>query len=207
MTRLPLGDLSYRVAFCDPAAGKRLALKRVRARSAIVVVAQDTWGRVFVLFAWAARCSTDQLTAKLFEVNDTFHPRTFGIESNAMQSLYGDMVGREAKFRERRVPILEVRQPTNVEKTWRIRTVLQPVIGNGRLFLQPQHLELRSELVNFPMAPTVDLVDALASAVKLLPAVQIRRQQDGELERRLAYLRETGAPADYIERVARGQVA
>src|SRR3990172_6085092 len=101
MTRLPLGDLSYRVAFCDPAAGKRLALKRVRARSAIVVVAQDTWGRVFVLFAWAARCSTDQLTAKLFEVNDTFHPRTFGIESNAMQSLYGDMVGREAKFRER----------------------------------------------------------------------------------------------------------
>lgn len=207
MTRLPLSDLGYRVAFCDPAAGKSLNLKRVRARSAIVVVAQDTWGRIFTLLAWAARCSTDALTAKLFEVNETFTPRSFGIESNAMQSLYGDMVGREARFRERRVPILEVRQPTNVEKDWRIRTVLQPVIGNGRLFLQSSHLELRAELVNFPMSPTKDLVDALASAIAMLPTVQIRRERDGELEARLAYLRETGAPMEYIQQVARGQGA
>ena len=204
MTRLPLSELGMCMAFCDPAAGKNLNLKRVRARSAIVVVAQDSLGRVFTLLAWAARCSTDALTTKIFEVNETFRPRTFGIESNAMQSLYGDMVGREARFRERRVPILEVRQPTNVEKNWRIRTILQPVVANGRLFIQPQQLELRAELVNFPMSATVDLVDALASAVKLLPTVQIRREQDGELQKRLAYLRETGAPMDYILQVARG---
>jgi len=204
MTRLKLNELSRPIFFCDPAAGKRLAIKRVRARSAIVGITQDNYGRVFVLVAWAARCSTDALTDQIFAFNEQFRPRSFGIEANAMQSLYGDMVGREAKFRQFKVPILEVKQPTNVDKDWRIRTTLQPVIADGRLFIRAEHMELKQEIINFPMSATKDLIDALASAVKLLPVVHTRVEHDQELERRLMYLRETGAPAEYILQVARG---
>src|SRR5215468_2659836 len=187
-------ELSQSVFFCDPAAGKNLQLKRVRARSAIVGLEQDLWGHIFVKVAWAERCSTDRLTDKIFEFNELFKPRTFGIEANAMQTLYGDMVAREAKFRSRRVPILEVHQKTTVEKDWRIRTVIQPLNNAGRLFLLDEHVELRAEIRNFPMTPTKDLVDALASAIKLLPPVHSRIERDSELDKRLAYLRESGAP-------------
>jgi phage terminase large subunit-like protein len=97
-----------------------------------------------------------------------------------------------------------VTQPTNIDKDWRIRTILQPVIADGRLFIRDEHMELKQEIINFPMSPTKDIIDALASAVKLLPATQSRAQKDQELERRLAYLRDSGAPADYIMQVARG---
>jgi hypothetical protein len=206
MTRIKLADMARPIFFCDPAGKKKGAqIKRVRARSAIVGVTQDSWGRIFVLVAWAARCSTDALTDKIFELNDQFRPRMFGIEANAMQSLYGDMVGREARSRQFRVPINEVTQPTNVDKDWRIRTTLQPVIADGRLFVPADCIELRQEIINFPMSPTKDIIDALASAVKLLPAVHTRAAIDYELERRLAYLRETGAPPAYIQSVAAGR--
>lgn len=204
MALIPLRDLSQPVFFCDPAAGKKLQLKRVRARSAIVGLQQDAMGHIFVRVAWAERCSTDRLVDKIFEFNETYKPRTFGIEANAMQSLFGDMVSREARMRMRRVPILEVHQPTNVDKDWRIRTTLQPVIAEGRLGVLPEHVELRAEIKNFPMTPTKDLIDALASAIKLLPPVHTRVERDTEHERRLSYLRETGAPLSYIERVAQG---
>src|SRR5262245_33487188 len=163
-TDLPLTHLVDTVAFCDPAGRKRLELKRVRARAAIVVVSQDALGRVFVMHTWADRASGGQITDHIFRVQEAHHPRTFGIEANAMQTLFGDMVAREAQFKMRRVPLLPVIQPTNVDKDWRIRTALQPIIGWDRLFLQPDHYELRTELTTFPMNPLKDLVDALASA-------------------------------------------
>ena len=59
MTEIKLADLNPRFAYVDPASGKKQQeLKKVRARSAIVVVAADWIGRIFVLDAWAKRCST-----------------------------------------------------------------------------------------------------------------------------------------------------
>jgi len=202
VSEFAVADLGVRIAFCDPASGKRLALKRVRARSAIVVIAMDLLSRIFVLHAWADRCSTDALTMKILEINAALKPRTFGIEANAMQSLYGDMVSREAKFKGTRLPLMPVNQPTKIDKDWRIRMTLQPVIADGRLFVQPQHYELKSELTTFPMSPTKDLIDALASAINLLPRPATRIDKDTERDAHLAYLRATNAPMHYIEQVA-----
>lgn len=202
-TEVPLAALVDTVAFCDPAGRKRMELKRVRARAAIVVVGQDAIGRIFVLHTWADRASGGQITDHIFRVQDAHHPRTFGIEANAMQTLFGDMVAREAQFKARRLPLLPVPQPTNVDKDWRIRTALQPIIGWDRLFLQPEQYELRTELTTFPMNPLKDLVDALASAVTLLkkPTAPVKRRDDHDAF--LAFLRQSGAPPSYIEEQAR----
>jgi len=195
-----------RVAFCDPAGGKKLQIKRVRARSAIVVVAQDTLNRLFVLHAWADRCSTDRLTQMILKVNADLRPRLFGIEANAMQSLYGDMVRRESRTTKGpRLPLIPVEQPTKIDKDWRIRSVLQPAIAEGRLFILPTLYELRAEITTFPMSPTKDLIDALASAIALMPKRAVARERQEEMQARLAYLRETGASPQYIEAVAAGR--
>jgi hypothetical protein len=80
---------------------------------------------------------------------------------------------------------------------------LQPIIGNGRLFVREDMTELRTEIASFPLSPLKDLVDALASAIALVPPRHTRREDDAEIEHLLSYLRKTGAPAAAIEEVAR----
>jgi muconolactone delta-isomerase len=199
---LELTDLVI-VSFCDPSAGKKGTerLKRTSARSAIVTVGLDYLTRVFVLEAWADRCSTETLTKQLFATHERFPTmRIFGMEANAMQSLYADSVLLEARAKHKRIPFTPVTQPTKIEKHWRIRTTLQPVIANGRLFLQPDQHELQAELSSFPMTPVVDIVDALASAINIAPvrpSVQIRND---EAEAHAAYLRRCGVAPDTIQR-------
>lgn len=207
MTEFPLSSLVDTVAFCDPAGNKRLEIKRVRARAAIVVVGQDALSRIYVLHTWADRCSAGQLTERIFKVQEDFRPRTFGVEANAMQALYGEMVAREAKFKSLRLPLNPVTQPTKVDKDWRIRSVLQPIIGNGRLCIQPHQYELLAEVTTFPMSTLKDLIDALASAVALLRKVTVPQVRRHEHEALLAYLRATAAPPWYIEQVALSPVA
>jgi len=196
-----IGDLD-RYAFCDPAGGKRRQeIKRVRARSAIVTIAVDSPNqRVFVLNAWAERCSTDRLVEKIFELAQQYTPKLFGIEANAMQALFADTVIREARNKGLRIPLTAVNQPTNVEKEWRIRTTLQPMLVQGRIFLQKSQLELISELNSFPTGQTVDIVDALCSAVRMVPQKHSKQQVADEDASTMDYLRKTGAAASEIER-------
>lgn len=198
-TSVRLADLWFKVAFCDPASGKREIIRRTRARSAIIVVGADALTRLFVLFAWADRCSTDTLIEKILSTQEQFHPNIFGIEANAMQSLFADAVGREARDKHKTLPLVPVTQPTKIDKDWRIRTTLQPPIGEGRIFIQPTQYELKAEMLSFPMTPTKDLIDALASAVALIPHQGTRRDFDSEAQQLAQYLRDSGAPASYIE--------
>lgn len=203
MARLQLSSLQDRYFFCDPASGKKTeAVKRVRARSAIVGLAPDELNRLFVIFAWAERCSTNRLMDRILEVNEEFHPRVFGIEANAMQSLFADAVVREAMHKGVKLPLVSVEQPTKIDKDFRVRGALQPVVAFGRLFLQPHQHDLRHEVTSFPMSATKDLIDALASAVALVPVRATRRDRDRGAEDHLRYLRESGAPSEYIIQVA-----
>lgn len=199
MPELAIDELVDRVGFVDPASGKNQELKKVRARSAIVVVGQDALARIFVLYAWADRVSPTVLSAKIIEVADALKPRTFGIEDNAMQFLFADLVMRDARQLESRVKFLPVTQPTRIEKDFRIRTTLQPVIARGRLFVRADQRELLQEIEAFPNSMTKDVVDALASAVNILPRRVAPVQRRDEAEALARYLRESGAPPDYIE--------
>ena len=205
MAEIKLEDLPERYGFVDPASSKKdgETMKRIKARSAIVVVAPDWLGRVFVLDAWCGRVSTDQLIERMYKTHETWKLRTLGGEANGLQELFQEAVLRDARLRGRALPLRPVHQPTRLEKDWRIRTILQPIIANGRLFLRPDMTELRTEIASFPLSPFKDTVDALASAVKMIPRRGTRREQDAEKEQLLDYLRKTGAPPHYIEELAK----
>lgn len=201
---IKLADLPDRYAFLDPASSKKDGeLKHVKARSAIVVIAPDWLGRIFVLDAWAARCSTDELIERIYATEATWKLRTFGGEANAMQELFQEAIQRDARLRGKHLPLRPIHVPTRIDKDWRIRTILQPVIANGRLFLRPEMSNLRTEIASFPLSPVKDCIDALASAIKLVPPRPVQRENDRERASLLAYLRKTGAPPAVLEEVSR----
>lgn len=203
MTRVPLTDIVDKVAFLDPASGKKLAVKRVRARSAIVVIGVDLLARIYVLHAWADRVPTATLMDKVMDVQTRFTPRAFGCEANAMQSLFADAIRLEANHRAVALPLVPVHQPTHVDKDFRIRAALQPVVAWGRLFLRRDQVELKSEIESFPMSATKDLVDALASAIALAPATPAPRMRSEERREYAEYLRDVGVEPWEIEEKVR----
>jgi len=182
--RIKLSELPDRYFFLDPAANKKnQKLRRVRANSAM-----------------ADRVSADKLIELVIDICEKYKPRLFGIEANAMQSLFAELVERDAVKRlHRSVPIVPIHQPTNIDKDWRIRTTLQPVIGDGRLFLNRKDEKLKAEITAFPMSPIKDGIDALASAVALTPLRALPERKNQEAQALAAYLRESGAPASYIQ--------
>lgn len=198
MLELKYTDLTYISAYCDPASSKA-PIKALRAQQAIVVVGLDTLTRIFVLYAWAGRLPVSKFYDKILDVNKKYHPRVFGIEANAMQAFVGDAVALEAKRREEKLPFVPVYPPTKVDKDFRIRTVLQPVIGWGRLFLHPGMHELRTQIATFPTCSLKDLIDALASAVALLPLRTTQQRRKSSEKALVKYLRESGATPSYIE--------
>mgnify|MGYP001570931418 CR=1 FL=1 len=196
-------------AMLDPGSGKtRDQLKRTSARSAFVVVASDWLRRVFVVEVWAGRVATGVLVDKIIELNRKWQPRAFGIESSAQQSLFYDQLIEMMRIKGVRVPLQGITQPTKIEKDFRIRSAIQPFLGNGRLFVpdtgDPFIIELENELRSFPVGKTKDIIDALASVLTMIPQIQPAREVDEERAARVEYLRSIGAPPGYIEQVAAG---
>lgn len=199
--KISITRLKERYGFLDPAAGKqgRDQLRKELARSAIVVVTQDSMQRVFVLEAWAKRCPTQELVREMMRVNKEWGLKSFGVEANAMQSLFVDTVEMILREKGEKIPLRAIYQNTRVDKMFRIRTALQPLLGQGRLILGEEQMELRNELKAFPRGQTVDLVDALASAVGMLPDVPQEEAVNQQADGLAKYLREQGVKAEYIE--------
>ena len=188
-----------RFGFTDPASGHS-RLKRIRARQAIIVIATDWLQRVFVLYTWAGRIPTTRYLDKIISVCDDYQPKLFGIEANAMQSLFADLVTDAAKRKSKRIAFIGVNQPTKIDKDFRIRTTLEPVIADGRLLMQEAHIALEAELRSFPTGLTKDLVDCLASVISLIPRRPMPVQQNEEAQQLASYLRNSGAPTWYVQK-------
>lgn len=155
---------------CDPASGKPgRALGAGTARSALVACARDREDRVFVLETWAARAAPEDLAAEIFAFNSRWQPQRFGIESAGQQNLFIGMVESLAARDGIALPIVRVQPNTRIHKIDRIQTAISPRLAAGQLFVrQPEDEELIAELRAFPTGATVDLADALASAIDLL---------------------------------------
>jgi len=201
MQKLPRDYLVYTVAFLDPAGGKENKQK-TKARSAIAVVSCDAANRIFVRDTWAERCATQKIYQKIYEFNEKYKPLVFGIEGNAQQGLFCDSVAMDAYQKGIDLPVQSIVHPTSMNKDFRIRTHLQPVVSQGRLFVQKDQYKLLEEILDFPMSTIKDLIDALASAVSILPKQTFISKVSEESKAHLEYLRESGAPVDYIEKQA-----
>jgi hypothetical protein len=196
-------QLHTTVGFLDPAGGKRgEQVKKIRARSAIVVISADNMNRIFVRDTWADRCDVAQMRAKVYEMNKRWKCDQFGVEGNAQQSLFAQSMILDAAEKQEDINIISVPQPTVITKEFRIRTHIQPLLPDGRLFLRKEHTDLKDEIITFPMAELVDLLDALASAVGMIPKRISLNEENYSRDAHLEYLRNSGAPISHIERVA-----
>ncbi len=199
---LKLADLET-YAFADPASGKNTGkLKKQRARQAITVISCDRLLRVFVRYAWAGREHPAAYRDRIVDVYAKYRPRRFGIEANAMQELFGRLVMDRAKEKVgTHQGIIPWDTPTKIEKAWKIRTVLQPLLNDGRLFVMSEMVELLAELRGFPTYHLRDLADCLAMCVMLIPRrfFSIMHSGDEETDALAKYLRDSGAPSQYIQ--------
>jgi predicted phage terminase large subunit-like protein len=207
--KVKLSDLPEKYFFADLASGKKsmAELKRVRARQAICGVAPYYFNKrryCFVIYAWAGRLSTPEFKKKLIDIHDKWQPTRFGLEANAMQSLFTDTVIDEVKRSGERVRFVAIDQPTKIDKDWRIRTALQEPIANHEVFLLHTQTELQTEVVGFPTAATKDVIDALASIFyHLLPKKRKPEAENKDETDALAeYMRLSGAtPAEIMRRL------
>jgi hypothetical protein len=192
-------------AFVDPHGGSAGAasarLKRVASQAAIVVGGRDA-RNYYILDAWSARCSTDELVEKMFSVHAKWNLRTMGGEENGLAGLFHDAVLREAKWRGTPLPLLKVRQPTHLHKDYRIRTRLQTIIGHGRLIVARGLDQLVQQITDFPLSPLKDQIDACASLVDLMPSRPAPVERNREREAKLKYLRNRGVDPQVIAKYA-----
>ncbi|MEE9586119.1 MAG: hypothetical protein V3W09_04385 [Nitrososphaerales archaeon] len=204
--RFPISDLVKRYAFLDPASGKtNQKVKRLRARSAIACIGLDYLWRIYVLYTWAARVSPSKIIEQTLWVNEEFHPTIFGVESNAQQYLFATQIEQAARAKGQHFPIAYVDQSSMVHKENRIRSVLEPVIFQGRLCTQESQIEAEGELSAFPTGRTVDIVDAIASAIALAPPMRIKRVLNSEAEELASILRKKGAsPREIYQKTGLG---
>ena len=188
-------------AFADLGAGKDAKRKnnKRQARQVIVVGCRDWLDRWFFPFIWAGKETTSDFKKKILDTQEQFSPRMFGLEANGMQVLFGSLVREEAKIRFGTVKMVPVYQPTNVDKDYRIRTGLEPMILQGRLFLLPESTEAWIELRGFPTAMTKDIVDAIETCIRMAPKRPINVRSNVEYESYARYLRSTKTPPYIIE--------
>ena len=187
-----------RFAFADPAAGKE-ARKKTRARQALIVAGRDWLNRWFELYSWAGRETATQFRDRVVNTYEEYTPRRLGVEANGMQVLFGALIRDHArKNNGEHVRIIPIYQPTNVEKNFRIRTGLEPVINQGRLFLKDKTSDLAVEIRGFPTAATKDLVDGLETVIRMAPKRADQQESNAEVEKYARYLRSTGCPPNLI---------
>lgn len=201
MAQIPLDSLEY-YAYADLAAGKEARGKKRTARQAIVVGGRDWLLRWYWLFIWAGKLTASDFKEKILTMQNDYNPRRFGLEANGMQVLFGSLVRDEAKDRfgatAKFVPIY---QPTNVDKDYRIRTGIEPVILQGRFFMRRNEVEAMSELQGFPTAATKDIVDAMEACMsRVAPKRVLKSTEDRELDDYAQYLRAIGVKGSDIEK-------
>src|SRR5579863_211258 len=120
---------------CDPHGGHE-TIQKTSARGAIVVVARDFLDRLWVLETFAARCTTDQLVERMFEMNDRWQPWQCRVESVTQQGLFVDMIRREGVLRRKKINIVPHPVSTRVNKEARIREILHLPWAEGRIIIR-----------------------------------------------------------------------
>lgn len=207
LSRIGIDALGERRSFLDPHSGQEGAGRTVKsglARAAIVDIARDQYNRIWVLDAWAGRVGTEQMVDELIKHWQRWHSSPFGIEAAGQQKLFVDTVRMILRMRGLNIPI-DGREPsTREKKVFRIRRVIQPVVAEQRLLINKELVELKTEMAQFPTGQTMDIVDALAGAIDMLPVMATGEELHDQGDELYAeFLREQGLTNDQIERKLR----
>jgi hypothetical protein len=185
---LKLADL-YVTAFADSAGGRVGGGRKPsqRSRSAIAVAAQDELEHIFFLKMWIKHCTTDELIEEIFLTQEQWNPAIFGIDATATQTLFADALRREAREKNKRLPLYDM--VFNGDKDFRIETHLQPLQAAGKLFVCFQGMDdFQHEYESFPGSTFKDGLDAGVGAIMLFPRRPKPEEARAELRGRRSYL-------------------
>lgn len=153
------------VLLVDPAsADDKTPNLHARARTGMLVVGMDPWGRRYLLDGWAGRANPAAVIDKIFELAMRWKITRVGIEEVVFSIVYSHWVRHECARRAYHLAVIPLK-PAGRKKDDRIMQLL-PGFQNGLFYLRengPPVLEsFRREYLDFPYAATKDLLDALA---------------------------------------------
>ena len=193
LTRIPINSL-YRVAFCDPSKGK-VHRDATQSRSAVVVVGQDDFERLYVLHVFAEQCPTSTFIEQIIRAWREWRPRAVGVDVTGPQQPFYDMLQQETRRRGMRIPFVPVN--FHGEKTVRIEDTLEPMMSDGRLFVHPLAEHLHVEGREFPTG-YLDGLDCVAACARMLPKKATTKSKITEREGQIEVLKRQGMPFGQI---------
>lgn len=177
----------YKVMFWDPALSE--ADKKKNARNAIVACGKDSDDRIFVFEAILERTDPTKLFGKVIGTHKRYDIQRCAIEDVAFQRVLKFPLYHAMKLLNHKFPVLEQR-PVG-DKDTRIRSLI-PYTETHTIFVQRRLRDLIQEMLQFPLFPTKDGVDALAACIELFGNKQVMNsQQEWRRERNEARRLET----------------
>ena len=138
-------------------------------RGVILVVGVDKASNWYALdYKLYARAKESELFRDIFLMSDKWNTKIVGWETVAYQLQGKNNLEEEAKRTGHRLDVKELR-PGHTKKEVRIRALI-PYFERGQIFIKRWMIELISELQRFPFGATLDIIDALAYMIQLIPA-------------------------------------
>lgn len=150
--------------FIDPA----ISDKQEADYTAIVTIGVDQRNRVFVLDIVHDRMNPTDIINAVFEANMRWQPHSIGIEVVAYQKMLALEIRKQMNLRNTFFNLIEVNPMW--EKNARIRTLLQPRYWNASIIHPTYHNKIKDlelELLKFPNGKHDDIIDSLASCLKI----------------------------------------
>jgi len=163
--KIPLCDCDVIVAG-DPAATERYISAKT-SRSAVVVLAQDSAGRKFVLSIQADYITAMKFFDWLFAAKTKFgrYVRATYLEASGPFKILGPLIRQEEQFRKMYLNLQSF--PAVGDKDARIRSALDAELSQHNLYIAKPFLELfEHEQKAFPQATLKDILDAVTTALR-----------------------------------------
>lgn len=139
--------------------------------AAIATVGIDRYGYCYVLDMWSQRVTPTQQVKRIFELNERWSYRLFGVEANCFQALLLLPIEEERqqlKAAGRNNWRLTVEPVTHKQNKISRIASLEPLITNGwLLFNERLPQQFFQQCRDFPESPHDDALDALEGAVAL----------------------------------------
>ena len=190
--RVPLWSMD-KCLIMDPAPTEKTEQRAdPHARTAILAMGLDCWGRKFVLESWADRLGYEDIISKVFELATKWSISRIGIEEVNFSNVYRHWLLREQR-KDGKFPGVYLQpfplHPKGREKHARI-LAKEPEWRQGLYYLNHEGtFPFQVELVEYPNSQTVDLLDCMAYDKECLQ----RPESDSERALRRK-LERTGAP-------------
>jgi len=128
----------------------------------IIVAYVDSRYDVYVELAERARMAPDTMIQRVMDLVQLYNPLVVGIETVSFGKALKYMFERAQQDRKKWFYIQELQPNTHVTKEMRIRSSLQPLFSQRKVYLGKRQVELVDELLKFPLGEHDDLIDALA---------------------------------------------